>query len=435
MLSHIYKLFCALFIIYSFKEKLAICKSFSECYSTHVSYTLQLDAFFNGKLALVDNPYHFLHDWAWGQNGMYQLWGLGVPILRFPFEFLSRSFFELKYFPDIFILLTYAFLTIYLCIHTFSKLLQYFHFERFTSIMLASIISYSIFLAPPVINMLSYRIAVYEEAIFYGLLYSLFLLCLSILYLLNKNTILLFILSFFAGFAALIRPTAIIYATSIVVAISCGLLLKNQLKNQISIGLLFSIGILTTFYLNYIRFGHILEFGYSLNLSSMNFNDYSLRFKYPFLNAKFSIAALELFSAIFLIPKTANKISYDSKMLYYQSDLHRFREFTFDTFNYVYLTLFAIGLLFFIAVIVNFILVKKKDYDIYGYIGIFSITCFITLFAFYLYAPSLTSRYIIDFFVAIKFTIITLLIYITINVIKLLKSLYLKFNSSKSIYE
>ena len=54
-------------------------------YSGDFTYRLQTAALLRGSLALQGVPHGQRYDWAWGR-GSQQVWGLGMPLLRLPFE-------------------------------------------------------------------------------------------------------------------------------------------------------------------------------------------------------------------------------------------------------------------------------------------------------------------------------------------------------------
>ncbi|MEI7999635.1 MAG: hypothetical protein WCH62_09060, partial [Candidatus Omnitrophota bacterium] len=78
----------------------------SRLYSTSIAHRLQTNAFLQGKLFLSQYPFGFLHDFIWTEHGMSQNWGLGVPLLKLPFEWLSNQC-GFGHFPDRLTLLFY----------------------------------------------------------------------------------------------------------------------------------------------------------------------------------------------------------------------------------------------------------------------------------------------------------------------------------------
>src|ERR1035437_9420299 len=72
-------------------------------YSAELSYRFQDLAFLKGHLRISEAPFGHLFDWHWG-NGLQTAWGLGVPLLRLPFEILARLAGQ-PFFPDRWIVL------------------------------------------------------------------------------------------------------------------------------------------------------------------------------------------------------------------------------------------------------------------------------------------------------------------------------------------
>src|SRR4051812_15465365 len=61
-------------------------------YSDNLAYRRQTDAILSGKLELDADPRAAGWDLAWSNNGVHQVWGLGVPFWRLPFEACARLF-------------------------------------------------------------------------------------------------------------------------------------------------------------------------------------------------------------------------------------------------------------------------------------------------------------------------------------------------------
>ena len=59
-------------------------------YSENGHHRRQVARLFSGSLALSSDVSVLTHDLCWSQDGVQQVWGLGVPIWRMPFEALAR---------------------------------------------------------------------------------------------------------------------------------------------------------------------------------------------------------------------------------------------------------------------------------------------------------------------------------------------------------
>ena len=68
-------------------------------YSVNSAYRRQTEALLSGSLALHDDPRKVGYDMAWAEDGVQQVWGLGVPVWRLPFELLAK-FSGVAAFPD-----------------------------------------------------------------------------------------------------------------------------------------------------------------------------------------------------------------------------------------------------------------------------------------------------------------------------------------------
>ena len=68
-------------------------------YSPSSHYRRQTESLLRGTLALSRSPTDTTHDLTWSEGGVHQVWGLGVPLWRLPFEAVARVF-GFQAFPD-----------------------------------------------------------------------------------------------------------------------------------------------------------------------------------------------------------------------------------------------------------------------------------------------------------------------------------------------
>src|SRR6266850_5511584 len=73
--------------------------AWGEWYSASSYYREQAAALLRGDLAISHNPADLRMDLCWAQNGVQQVWGLGIPIWELPFDLLGRLF-GLSTFPE-----------------------------------------------------------------------------------------------------------------------------------------------------------------------------------------------------------------------------------------------------------------------------------------------------------------------------------------------
>lgn len=378
-------------------------------YNFNPAFKAQMDAFLNWDFALSATPLALRHDYAWA-DGVYQLWGLGVPLLQLPFTVISKLM-GLSAAPDRFIFyFLYAMVGMFFWSIFTSRSTKYktgicFYLGAF----------YLVLFSFPLLNMLLTRFAIYEEVVAYAWLWS--ILSFSFLYWFSesKNPKVYISVSVLSGFMCLLRPTFFFYA--IVTFILAQVLALSTLnKKIIIIGTLlfmfFPIFLLTA---NYIRFDRFFEFGYRLDLTGISLNEIALKFDYPYKYESFASAAKELFAALFTETKLNANRFYEAEISNSFSVTTRFREFYFSTYNF---KIFSLLLLSWFLAIISIVFRKKEFFKTVIQDkriilpALWSFVCFVLLFAFYLRSPSITSRYVIDFCSAIFIGIMSLYFFI-----------------------
>ena len=378
-------------------------------YSFDQSFRLQTNAFLRGELALNPVPYGHRFDWAWG-NGIHQIWGLGVPIIRLPFEIISKTFGSLG-FPDRIVFAIFYFLVAAI----FWKSLDSFIIhnldarERLKKRVRNIPVLFWGLLNPAFITMIRAKFGPYEEVIAYGYLWSLMLFALILLFLNNRKSYLFFLVCFLAGFSPSIRPTLLSYG---IVTFLVIFFLGKGIKSRWLGLLLFSAGIMFLLVTNYLRFNSPFEFGQKLLLSGVLVIDYVQRFGNPVALMPFLDAVRELFSDLFFTDINTPIFLLDEKVLQ-GPDLPRLREFYFRPYD------FLTPLLLFLSWL-TIALRRCNKSNINPSLGekaiqmggLWSFCSFIMLFYFYSRFPVLTSRYFVDFGASIVIGIVALYLYI-----------------------
>jgi len=372
-------------------------------FSPNIGYRLQTEVFTKGHLVLQDSPFCNRQDWVWGKKGYHQIWGLGVPLLRFPFEILSKILHGTG-FPDRITFLFYYGLAAIFLIRAFQQNIRESAEPRLN--VARKVQTYiwpvMIMLSPPFLNLIYTRFDVYEEVVAYGNLWVLILLALLLIIISRPSDRCLYALSLASGYAFIIRPTFSMYGI-VTFVIGQGFYFRRPEKRKavmIAAGL-FSIFPILLLILNKVRFGSFLEFGYSLNMSSIPVNDFALRFGYPFQSEPWLRAARELFSIIFCRPEFNYHDMFKFNYFMGQSPTLRFREFYFHTFDLAWL------LLMFLSIPVTYSIYRLKarldDTTLRRgllTVAVWSWCNFVGLFLFYSRCPAISSRYIMDFFPA-----------------------------------
>lgn len=376
-------------------------------YSFNQSLRLQTNAFLQGELALTPVPYGHSGDWAWG-NGMHQIWGLGVPIIRLPFEILGKAFGSFG-FPDRIVFAIFYFLVAAIFWKSLDSLINpdLSIRDQFKKRIQNIPILFFGLLNPAFITMVRARFSVYEEVIAYSYLWALMLFALLLLFLNNHKSRLFLLICLLAGFSPIIRPTAIFYGT-VTFLMTFYLAKHRQIKPRLIGLLLFCAGIIVLFATNYLRFNSPLEFGHKLLLSGVPVIDYVHRFDNPVAHMPLVDAVRELFSDLFFTDINTPNFLLDERPSRGLNVL-RLREFYFRPYDF--LTPLLLFLSWLIVALwrcnksnINSSLDKKTIHI--G--GLWSFCSFIMLFCFYSRFPVLASRYFVDFGASIVIGIIAL---------------------------
>lgn len=380
-----------------------------EWYSYDQSFRLQTEAFMRGELALQPLPYGHRSDWVWG-NGIQQVWGLGVPLLKLPFEMVAKLFGSFG-FPDRFIFLFFYMFVVAIFLKSLDAALSLNSQSqgRFARRIQNIPILFFAFLNPAFITMTRSSFQPYEEVIAYGYLWALMLFALLQIFIINRKGSLYLLICLLSGFSPCIRPTLLAYGG--ITFLIAFFLAKDSTKFRWLGPPVFIIGIIFLLVTNHLRFGNPLEFGHRLTLSGMFFSDYVVKFDNPLKNLPFANTAIELLSALFFID--LHKLHTLNEGLLWQSDVIRVREFPFKPYDSL---LFALLLVAWLVVAVAWARNRRggsSSDEIIQWNGLWSLCSFMMLFYFYSRFPVLTSRYLVDFGPAIVLGIVSLYLYLT----------------------
>jgi len=313
-------------------------------YSRSAPFRAQTDAFLRGELALSHNPadLRLSGDLCWSQRGVQQVWGLGIPLWRLPFEALARACGQ-PAFPDRLALGLFMALAAFVVLDTWCG--------RITGIGAATLF---LFFAP-LLNILRGRMSQYEEVLVYEYLFALMLICGTVALSRHPSWRRFWALCALAGLGGLIRPTLIFYGAATVAV--AGLAMIRQaaktrtpaplcLRRSLAAAFWFSLGNGLLGLSNRVRFGSFWAFGHQLNLQPPGLLPavYLTRFEFPFIRIPWTQAARELFGALFLCRKFTGSYFFLSAGLFPgQSPVFRFREFNFSTFDISYAGLLVLA--------------------------------------------------------------------------------------------
>ncbi len=383
-----------------------------EWYSGSVPYRMQTEAFLQGNLAVSDNLADLLHDHTWSQDGIHQVWGLGVPLWRLLFELLAKGL-GWEAFPDRLAFGLFVCLVVFLLLRALVNPLA--SSEGETSFIAAAVLLLFLFF-PPFVSLLQVRGAVWEEAVAYSYLYALLLLALLVRWTTHQRLGCFVALCMLAGVGAMIRPTLFFYGVgSVVVA----LLISNKQGKifgwffirswLLPALLLFCVGGMFLWTTNALRFGDGFEFGHQLNLQKGPGSMYATRFDDPFQGETLTAAVQELLGSLFWVRRLNDGDFYQEDIFIGQSETTRFREFYFTTYDWSYIPLLAAAVWLLWRLATRF---KIADWwkqtglnekqgslgnRLFLCMGLWSVVSLFLLFVFYLYVPVTSSRYMMDF--------------------------------------
>jgi hypothetical protein len=408
-------------------------------YSPWTAHRLQTDAFLSGQFALSNDPADLEWDNAWSMGGVHQVWGLGVPLWRLPWQGMAELA-GFAGFPDRLAFGLFVFLVAYIAIGVWGRISDYSSSRRgmiTTLIVILVLIGF-----PPFASMLRARFAMYEEAIAYGYLFALLQATMLAGLVFRPRPWIWWSLCALAGLGGLIRPTLIFYGVASLFCAGLAMMplwrtaghnwWKTAIRN-FGLGVcIFCLGGGLLWLTNLTRFGNGFEFGHSLNLETYHGAMYATRFDHPFQDEPVGRASLELFGARFL-PKNLNAQEYHATGIFMgQSSTPRWREFSFDTYNLGYLLVVVAG-----WAIAGRALARNHRTELWSatpeieavnsdvsyarlsvILGIWSVVAIAMLSILYLRVPWMTSRYTVDFGAAFAISVIL----VVVEVFRRLKS-------------
>ncbi|HEY4242108.1 MAG TPA: hypothetical protein VGM88_19955 [Kofleriaceae bacterium] len=352
-------------------------------WAPHGAYRAQTQALLEGHFALTDRPQALRHDLAWAGGGVQHVWGLGVPLWQLPFEAVAELG-GFAPFPDRVPMILWLTLAAFLVLRAVQD-----PWERAGACLLTIGL-------PAFVALLRGRVNVYEEAAAYAYTAGIALLA-GLLILRRRPTAQRYLLLVgFAGLGGLVRPTVWFYGLG-TLAIATALLVRaigwRRALAPIAIGgALFVAGGGALYATNALRFGSGTEFGHRLNLELIPGNLYATRFDNLYARAGWLEGAEELGGALFDQPETRAELDgfYQTHLAAGESPRQRFREYYFTVFTWWYVPLLAGG-----ALLAGLAWRRRGD-PVARVTGAWAALGLAPLAIFYIHAPSLTSRYLLD---------------------------------------
>jgi hypothetical protein len=363
-------------------------------YSEKIHYREQTEAFFQGSLALESTPYAMRNDLVWHDGRVQQVWGLGVPAWRFPFECLAKLT-GMGMFPDRFCfgaaLMLFGFFTLKTMLRVVGET------SASNALFLAIVASSVLLLFPPFVTLCHFRFDVYEEAVAYGYICGVCLF-LAVLAFAKKPTLSKYILtSGFAGLVPFVRPTLGAHAVAtMAILVILAWRARFSWYQQFAAVSCFCVGGLLLSFSNYIRFGGAFEFGHNLNLNGFPIWFYG-RFCNPLAKEPLMAVSRELFGVTFCSP-ILNEFDWMRPQLCWgQCSAPRFRNFYATTFDFSHLFI-LLGT--WVSCLWSLIWRHRRRWQLAQeaiLAGIWSVIGILLLAGFYLRTPFISNRYILDF--------------------------------------
>lgn len=364
-------------------------------YSRSLAHRFQTDALLRGTFALQDAPYGQMADWAWG-NGSQHVWGLGPALWRLPFEAAARIV-GASAFPDRVALLLAFVAASLACARPFRGVRP---LERF---VLAAVM-----VAPPAfVTLCRTRLAVYEESVAYAHLVAVGMAALLLSFASRRRDADLFAACALAGVAPLFRPT-LLFGAVVTLLLGVGLCLRSgrhgvkhvAWRTVVVACAAFAGGLAIDAAIGVARFGSPFETGQLLNVSYIPADQAAKLFGYPFRDQPLSVAAAELLSSLVLPAQWNTPRWYAAGIHPWQAPAVRFREFYFVPFTVAQLALLGGAWLAIGGIAVG----ARRDARLRAWVAppaavaaLWSFAVAVCLTPFYLWAPSMTSRYAVDF--------------------------------------
>ncbi len=324
-------------------------------YAEHQGYRLQTNAFLEGRVALADNPAEIDWDQAWARGKVQQVWGLGAPAWRLPFEF-GAGMIGQPAFPDRFALAVAMVLVFYAVIAlmavpvirrrpddtTGSKASANPGGMNLRGILTGNpegiVGALILVLFPPFLSLCSYRFWVYEEAVAYGYLAGIGLFLGTLVFVRRPRFWGFLLLCLFAGLAPFVRPTLAFYSIVSVMTVGAYVVWIRWPSWRLGLGLfVFACGGLMVFGSNVHRFGSGLEFGHRLNLHTVDTMGFASRFEAPYTSEPVLSASRDLGASLFVAGNRFNGYDwFEEDFFPGQSSTHRWREYYFRTYDLSY---------------------------------------------------------------------------------------------------
>jgi hypothetical protein len=329
-----------------------------EWYAPWEAYRGQSRVLMEGQLALSRDVADLRYNHTWSEGGVHQVWGLGVPLWRLPWDVLARAVGH-EAFPDRLAFGLFAALVAFVVLKVWMGPLAVAGGDaalrsknRVEEAALlpgegpaAAIgvvgVLILLLLFPPFIGLLQARGPAWGEPVGYQYLYGILLVTLLVAWARRPRAFGWLILCVLAGLGGLMRPTLVFYGlVTMLIGTWVWLRIQDSWRRVLRIvllgWLLFGLGGGVLWWTNLKRFGDGFEFGHKLNVQHQSGAMYATRFDHPYQEEPMSSAAGELFGILFRVREFNGTEFYREGFFPGQSDTIRWRHFYFRTYDLGY---------------------------------------------------------------------------------------------------
>jgi hypothetical protein len=329
-----------------------------EWYAPWEAYRGQSRVLVEGQLALSRDVADLRYNHTWSEGGVHQVWGLGVPLWRLPWDVLARAVGH-EAFPDRLAFGLFAALVAFVVLKVWmgplavaannAALWSQNSVEEATLLPgegpAAAIgavgVLMLLLLFPPFIGLLQARGPAWGEPVGYQYLYGILLVTLLVAWARRPRAFGWLILCVLAGLGGLIRPTLVFYGlVTIFIGTWSWLRIQGSWRRVLRVvllgWLLFGLGGGVLWWTNLKRFGDGFEFGHKLNVQHQSGAMYATRFDHPYQEEPMGSAAGELFGILFRVRELNGMEFYREGFFPGQSDTIRWRHFYFRTYDLGY---------------------------------------------------------------------------------------------------
>jgi hypothetical protein len=381
-------------------------------YSHDLTYRRQTEAFLRCETPLSRNIADLSWDMAWSEGGVQQVWGLGVPIWRLPFELLARAVGQ-PAFPDRLALAAAIALSAYVVV---ASLLPPAGLVTGRQWMCAAvtqperlIVGFLLVAFPPVLGLFSGPFNVYEEPIVFGYYHAIGLFASTGAFARRATPSRYVLNGILAGFIGFIRPTHFVYGIATVLSDMSVARRERWSLSRVGIApALLIAGGLALFASNARRFGGGFEFGHRLNATGADIM-YASRFGASFDQQPYWRRTLELLGALYFVRELNGVDNFQSDVVRWQVPTPRWRHFYSRTFDVSHLVI-CVGATAVLAG--SAVFPRMRPLNSANNAGGFAwiVLPMGALAAFYAFYYSISSRYMLDFAPAIAAAVASLLL-------------------------